>query len=133
MIRFANGDPSINPVNEFLRKYGVYFAIGIGTIILVIVLIILVKAYKRKKSESLSVSETKQDVNADEIFSCLGSKENVLEHSINGSRIVLVLKDYSLLNETKLNELGVDSIIKMSNKITLVVKGDALGFYKKLF
>ena len=62
----------------------------------------------------------------------IGGEDNVISHSINRSRIVLVLKDYSLVDEDKLKSCGVESIIKMSNKITLV-SNDASAIYKSLF
>ena len=51
----------------------------------------------------------------------------------NTNCIVLMLNNYNIVDEKMLNENGVDSLIKMSNKITLVIKRDASKIYKELF
>lgn len=125
LIRLLSQDPVVNDFGEFLKSYGVWLAVGVAVIILVLVVIVLM-LQKRGKKEP----EVKKEYSSSEIYDALGGKENVLTHQKTGSRISLSLKDYSLINEEKLNSLGVDSIIKMSNKITLVVKDDSDSFYK---
>ena len=93
----------------------------IAGVVLVIAALLIIFLVRRNKKPRISDADW---------FDALGGKENVVEHTKVGSRISLVLKDYDVVDETKLNELGVDSIIKMSNKITLVVKGDADSLYK---
>ena len=66
-------------------------------------------------------------------LAALGGAENILDHSLNGSRVILILSNYDAVNVEALKELGVSSVVKMTNKITLVVKGDASSFYKSLF
>ena len=125
MILYAQSqDPTINPFNEFLKNYGVFLAIGVAVVVLSVIIILLL-LQKRK-----GVVEPRKEFFSSEIYVALGGKENVVEHSKVGSRISLVLNDYEIVDEKKLNELGVDSVIKMSNKITLVVKGDADSLYK---
>ena len=126
MIIFANSqDPVTNDFNSFLLNYGIWIAVGIAAALIVVVLLMyfLGKKPKAKKSQA-------KQFETNEIFEALGGKENVLTHSKNGSRISLTLQDYDKVNEKTLNDLGVDSIIKMSNKITLVVKDDSESFYK---
>ena len=60
-------------------------------------------------------------------------EENIVSHLRKGSRIELVLKDYSLLDKERLKAAGVDSFILMSNKLTLVIQGDAERVEKTLF
>lgn len=125
MILYASSqDPTTNAFGEFLKNYGIYLALGVAAIVLVVIIVFL---FLQRKSKNI---ETKKEYSGSEIYEALGGKENVVEHKKVGSRISLVLKDYSVVNESKLNELGVDSVIKMSNKITLVIKGDADSFYK---
>lgn len=125
MILFAQSqDPTVNPFNDFLKNYGIFLAIGVAVVVLTIVIILLL-LQKRKQ-----IVEPKKEFSSSGVYDALGGKENVVEHTKVGSRISLVLKDYDVVDEAKLNELGVDSIIKMSNKITLVVKGDADSLYK---
>lgn len=131
MIIFSSGDPTYNPLNEFFKNYGMYLAFAMGGIVLIVILVLtFIALSKRRKVQEV---EAKPVVNESAIFDSLGGKDNIVSHSLNGSRIVLELKDYSLVNEKALNDLGVDSVIKMSNKITLVVKGDSKSFYNKLF
>lgn len=128
MIKYSgNVDPTSNSFVDFLKSYGIFLAIGFATIVAIIVIVILFaqkRGSKEKPIEAISYD-------SESIFIALGSKENVVNHYKNGSRIVVELKDYSLVDENKLNSLGVDSIIKMSNKITLVVKSDPDSFYKQ--
>lgn len=128
MIKYSgNVDPTSNSFVDFLKSYGIFLAIGVAAIVAIIVIVILFvqkRGSKEKPIEAISYD-------SESIFIALGSKENVVNHYKNGSRIVVELKDYSLVDENKLNSLGVDSIIKMSNKITLVVKSDPDSFYKQ--
>ena len=123
--RFFAQDPVVNDFGEFLKSYGYLFAIGAAVIVATIVVVLLLLQKRNKKP-----TEVKKEYSSNEIIDALGGKENILTHQKAGSRISLTLNDYSLVNEEKLNTLGVDSIIKMSNKITLVVKDDSDNFYK---
>ena len=49
-----------------------------------------------------------------------------------GSRLSVMLKEKSLLKEEDLKRNGVVSLIKMSNKIVLVVEGSAETYRQKL-
>ena len=55
----------------------------------------------------------------------LGNKENVKEVSAVGSRLTVSLEDKEKIDRVKLKELGVSSVLAMSNKITLVIEGKA--------
>ena len=55
----------------------------------------------------------------------LGNKENVKEVSAIGSRLTVNLEDKEKIDRIKLKELGVSSVLVMSNKITLVIEGKA--------
>ena len=132
MIFFSDGDPTYNPANEFFKNYGMYLAFALAGVVLIVVLVLTLLALSKRK-KVLNQAPAMVVVNNDEVFAALGGKDNILSHSINGSRIVLELKDYSFVDERALNDLGVASVIKMSNKITLVIKGDSNAFYNKLF
>ena len=58
-------------------------------------------------------------------FLALGNKENIKEISGVGSRLTIKLVDKDKIDREKLKELGVSSILVMSNKVTLVVEGQA--------
>ena len=131
MIRYVDGDPTINEFNEFLKQYGIYFAIGFAVLVLLVVLALVFYSLHKKKQ----ITSAKEEIHVDNsiIIEALGGNDNIKSHSINGSRIVLELNDYSKVDEKVLNDNGVASIIKMSNKITLVIKGDSNSFYKQIF
>ena len=62
----------------------------------------------------------------------LGGKENIESVNQVGSRINLVLKDKEIINKDNLKELGVKSVLVMSNKVTLVVDADAEDIAKAI-
>lgn len=57
-----------------------------------------------------------------EVKDFVGGKENVVSKQIEGTRVYLVLKDYSLVNEEKLKENGVERLIFMQGKLILLSK-----------
>ena len=86
-----------------------------------------------QKVEDQKVNRRNKEAVKSSYFEALGGEENVLEKRIEGSRIVLRLKDYSLLDKEKIKEAGVDGFIQMSDKLYLVVKNDADKVYRILF
>lgn len=96
--------------------------------LLVLILIILSFILIRKSKEHKFIQNRKTANN--EMILSLGGNDNILSASAKGSRLSLVLNDYSIINEARLKELGVSSIIKMSNKITLVIGSEAQDILK---
>ena len=62
----------------------------------------------------------------------LGGKENIESVNQVGSRINLVLKDKEMINKDNLKELGVKSVLVMSNKVTLVIENNAEDIAKAI-
>ena len=60
-----------------------------------------------------------------EWINALGEKDNIKEVTAIGSRLSVVLLDKEKINRDRLKELGVSSILVMSNKVTLVIEGQA--------
>ena len=115
-------DTTAKEFNDFLKGSSIWIAIGIAAFILVLLLVVLIVVLvKRKKGDSTPHHR----IVASEYIEALGGLDNILSHSLVRSRIVLVLKDYDLVNKEKLKEAGVDGFIMMSDKLTLVIKGDA--------
>lgn len=96
------------------------FGVGIGLILLSVMIILVRRIVKKNKNA------VRQNELLEKFITLIGGKENVIESEAKSSRLVLVLKDYNLLNEEELKSLGVSSIIKMTNKVTLVVGNFAL-------
>ena len=90
-----------------------FVATGVLMIATVVVIIIFLKKRKVAKVDNSLWIEN------------LGGRENIDNVTQVGSRINLVLKDKELINKDNLKELGVKSVLVMSNKVTLVVENNA--------
>ena len=84
-----------------------------GCLIVVAVLVFLVIFFGKRKKNSI--------VDASAWLNALGGKENIASVSAIGSRINLSLKDKEKIDREKLTSLGVNSVLVMSNKVTLVI------------
>lgn len=97
-----------------------FVATGVLMIATVVVLIIFLKKKKVVKVDnSLWIDN-------------LGGKENIESVNQVGSRINLVLKDKEMINKDNLKELGVKSVLVMSNKVTLVIENNAEDIAKAI-
>ena len=113
------------------------FHVVVGIILAFIIFILgclIVKFYLDKVKENKSSSETKvEETNKkkstnslyDQIIELVGGIENIEESTVRGSRISLVLKNISLVKDEELKTLGVNGVIIMSSKVTLVVGDEA--------
>ena len=112
-------------VDRFLKENAWWMAlIVVAVLALVVGLLLLLKPKKKPAPRPVEKSA---------YLSAMGGEENIVSHLRKGSRIELVLKDYSLLDKERLKAAGVDSFILMSNKLTLVIQGDAERVEKTLF
>ncbi len=103
--------------NTTLPMYAVVLIVA-GCLVLVGVLVFLVIFFgKRKKNPIVDESAW---------LSALGGKENINGVSAIGSRINLSLKDKEKIDREKLTSLGVNSVLVMSNKVTLVIANNAV-------
>ena len=107
-----------------------YLIIGIIAAVVLAGLIFLIVYLASKRSKEKSLKEASSYyVN---IVKAVGGEDNILEVSVNSSRLSLVLKDNSLLKNEELDTLKNDGIgiVKSSKKITLVV-GEMAPLYEK--
>ena len=103
--------------NTTLPMYAVVLIVA-GCLVLVAILVFLVIFFgKRKKNPIVDESAW---------LSALGGKENIKSVSAIGSRINLSLKDKEKIDREKLTSLGVNSVLVMSNKVTLVIANNAV-------
>ena len=130
---FASTSPTENPLNDFLRNYGIWIAVALASIAFIVVIVLFIIAKVKSKDSGVTYQKPELSERGKNILLALGGKENILEHSLNGSRLSLSLTDYNAVDEAKLNSLGVDSVIKMSNKIILVIKDDISKLYQEMF
>ncbi len=90
----------------------------VGAIVLLIALVLILYFLVFKK-------KSKKIANGNIWLVALGNKENIKEVTAIGSRLSLKLENNELINKDKLKELGVSSVLVMSNKVTLVIEGQA--------
>lgn len=88
----------------------------IAGVVLVVAVLLVIFLIRRNKKPRI--------VDAD-WFDALGGKDNIKEAIAVGSRLSLYLNDKEAINRDRLKELGVTSILVMSNKVTLVIEGQA--------
>lgn len=112
-------------VDRFLKENAWWMALIVVAVLALIVALLLLLKPKKKPAP--------RPVEKSAYLSAMGGEENIVSHLRKGSRIELVLKDYSLLDKERLKAAGVDSFILMSNKLTLVIQGDAERVEKTLF
>lgn len=117
--------------NDFLRDNALWMCLIIVGVILVVLFIVFLIAMHRRKKKAKQV--TKRAINVTAYMKALGGAENIISHSLVRSRIILELKDYDLVNKEELKKAGVDGFIMMSNKLTLVIQGDAELVNKAIF
>ena len=109
-------------IASFFKANAIYIIIALAIIILLtLILFLLLNKKRNKKIDNTSIWLT-----------ALGEKDNILETNAVGSRLTLKLLDPLKINEEELKKLGVTSIIKMSNKITLVVEDKASEILAKI-
>lgn len=118
--------------NQFLKDNALWLCLGIvGIIILVLAITLIITLARRKKK--LKDGPKKRIINASAYISALGGADNIVSHELMRSRIVLVLKNYDIVDKEKLKEAGVDGFIMMSDKLTLVIQGDAAKVNAAIF
>ena len=132
MLFFIDQDPKNNPLNEFLKNYGIWIAIAVAALIFIVVLVLFFVALAKRKHNKYD-AHIESSIDNDAFFMALGGKENIISSVLNGSRLTLELKSYDCINKETLTSFGVLSIIQMSKKIVLVFKSDSLKQIKKIF
>ena len=109
-------------VNEFLKNNAWWIALSAVALIVIVVLLIILTGKKTNKV-------TNNDL-YNEYIDAFGTINNIISSHFKGSRLTLVLRDYDLLNNEKLETLGISSLIRMSSKITFVSdKAEELSNY----
>lgn len=101
---------------EFLRTYGFFIALTIFLIIAVIIVLFLLlpRLHTEEKPKPPTIAK-------DDFLALLGGEENITSHTLNGSRLSVVLVDKSLADVETLKTHGVDRVIVMEQKLVLLV------------
>ena len=87
-----------------------------GALLVSAAVVLLVAKLRKKKANSFSGNDW---------LIALGDKDNIKEVMATGSRLSVVLNDKEKIDREKLKELGVSSVLVMSNKVTLVIEDKA--------
>ncbi len=112
--------------NDFLIK-NLWWMIVIAVVLVGGILILLMSIRHKGNKEKKSAVSVERNLEA------IGGRDNIIAHSLNGSRIVLVLKDYDLIDKQLLKSQGAIGFVLKSDKITIVFKNDAKKIYKQMF
>lgn len=110
-----------NSINNFLRQYAFYIALGIALIVLILVFVLLIVNFCSNKNKKTNLEKKNESsFNSELFFTSLGGVANVLSYQIKGNRLYIYLKNIDLFNGEVIKNLGVTSYIKMSNKVALL-------------
>lgn len=119
----------INVLSDyFLQNLWWIVLVSVVAVIIVLGVIYLFISLHSKKTR-----KEKDESHLQELEELLGGKENVISHRVEGSRIMISLKDYSKIDESNLRALGVTGFIRKTDQITLVFKENAKEIYQRLF
>jgi phosphotransferase system IIB component len=112
--------------DDFLLS-NLYWIVGLSLIALIAIVILIDRLVRKRRAKK------GKGPDRDLYLEALGGENNIISKSLEGSRIVLSLKDYTRVNRDKLRDAGVTGFIQMQDKLTLVIKGGAEEVYKRLF
>lgn len=101
-----------NTINDFLFENALYLAIAMAGLILVMILVFILLGRKKKILEPIGY---------DPLLLGLGGNDNIVSVSGRGSRLSVKLKDYQVVQQDVLKANGVESLIQMSQKLTLLI------------
>ena len=102
--------------NDFLKNYALWICLGILIVLGLTILFISLASKSKAKKNKLTTDDW-----SNLFFDSLGGRDNVVSYRLNGSRFSIEIKNQSLIKKEDLETLGVDNIIIMSNKATLVL------------
>ena len=104
------------PVLADIKPLPIIMIAGASILLIAAIIIVIYSLAHRKNKKSLDSGAW---------LLALGDKDNVKEVSATGSRLSLVLVDKEKIDREKLKELGVKSVLVMSNKVILVIEDKA--------
>lgn len=117
---------SIQQFASWLSSSSWWLALILVGVLLVAITIVVITGKSKKEPK-------RQLASKDTYIACFGGVDNIVDKKLVGSRIAITLKDTTIVDQDKLKEAGVDAFILMSNRLTLVAKGDAKELYFILF
>ena len=102
--------------------------IVLGAIVLIGLMVFLIIYLSSKSSKSKSLGKAKELYN--KIVITFGGIKNIDNVTVNGSRLSIILKDTSYINNETLQQMTNEGfgVVKTSKKITLVI-GEMAEYY----
>lgn len=113
-----------NELDTFFQENTLYIVIGVISLIIIVLLIFLLGSLAKKKKSI--VSET-----TNPLIEALGGQDNLIETSSRGSRLIVKLNNYDIVDKDRLLAMNI-KFIQMSDKLTLVIGKDAEQLAKAL-
>ena len=87
-------------------------------IIIAIVMVIIAFAIIKSKNKNFKIE-------ANKLVVYLGGRENIISYSCTKSRMVVNLKDVSLVNKDMIQKLGAQGIVEIENQLKIIFGDDA--------
>lgn len=112
--------------NDFLLQ-NLWWLVLLAVILLGGIFFLLGHIAQKKKTTN------KKTIHVEDNLQAIGGKDNVISHSLSGSRINLVLRDFKKVDKEKLKNAGAIGFVMKSDKLTIVFKDKAEDVYKQLF
>ncbi len=107
-------------INILLTNIELCLVICIPILALLVIGVILLLFFKlRKRNKEIKVSENVTIID-ETIYFAFGGKDNIKNVELKGSRLVIELIDQTKFEKVAIKDYGIDRVLVMSNKITLV-------------
>jgi len=118
ILTASSGNEVKDDFSNFLKNSSIFICVGLVLLIGLVILIIVLKKKTNPNEKQI------EDFDGNSLVDALGGIDNIQEVSRTGSRITVKLHNTSIINNEKLKENGIDNIVAMSEKITLVVNNN---------
>ena len=112
---------SIVSSNIFIAlKITSLLVISIPASVLVVIGILLILFFNLRKRKKTLIKEEVTPLVDETAYFAFGGKDNIKSVELKGSRLVIELFDQSKFVKDAIKDYGIDRVLVMSNKITLV-------------
>lgn len=87
-------------------------------LIIIFVMVIIAFAIIKSKNKNFKIE-------ANKLVVYLGGRDNIIDYSCSKSRMVVNLKDVSLVNKEMIQKLGAQGIVEIENQLKIIFGDDA--------
>ena len=107
-------------ITMLLSNTELALAISIPASVLVVIGILLILFFNLRKRKKTLIKEEVTPLVDETAYFAFGGKDNIKSVELKGSRLVIELFDQSKFVKDAIKDYGIDRVLVMSNKITLV-------------